>query len=68
MKKPEKKEKGPPIFDQKQAQHMIRQLGIHGFDKKQKDEAMVDLLVELGAKVVLLFLAFYHSRSNMSAL
>jgi len=50
LKKPEKKEKGPPIFDQKQAQHMIRQLGIHGFDKKQKDEAMVDLLVELGAK------------------
>jgi len=38
------------VYDRRKAGHDIRKLGIHGFDKKQKDEAMVDLLVELGAK------------------
>ncbi|XP_005100841.1 uncharacterized protein LOC101849775 [Aplysia californica] len=38
------------VFDQRSAKHEIRKLGIYGFDKKKKDDAMVDLLVELGAK------------------
>ncbi|CAL1536574.1 unnamed protein product [Lymnaea stagnalis] len=40
----------PPGFNQKQAKYDIRKLGIYGMDKKNKDKAMVDLLVELGAK------------------
>ncbi|GFN92926.1 flocculation protein flo11-like isoform x1 [Plakobranchus ocellatus] len=39
-----------PVFDQKKAKYEIRKLGIHGMDKANKQNAMVDLLVELGAK------------------
>lgn len=39
-----------PVFDQKKAKYDIRKLGIHGMDKKNKQNAMTDLLIELGAK------------------
>ncbi|GFS07239.1 hypothetical protein ElyMa_002983800 [Elysia marginata] len=44
-----------PQFDQKKAKYEIRKLGIHGMDKKNKQNAMADLLIELGAAVGSLF-------------
>ncbi|KAK3728685.1 hypothetical protein RRG08_041869 [Elysia crispata] len=38
-----------PTFDQKKAKYEIRKLGIHGMDKSNKQNAMADLLIELGA-------------------
>ncbi|XP_059167167.1 uncharacterized protein C1orf131-like [Physella acuta] len=40
----------PLIYNQKKAKYDIRKLGISGMDKQTKHSAMVDLLVELGAK------------------
>ncbi|RUS91736.1 hypothetical protein EGW08_000562 [Elysia chlorotica] len=38
-----------PMFDQKKAKYDIRKLGIHGMDRSNKQNAMADLLIELGA-------------------
>ncbi|CAG5133556.1 unnamed protein product [Candidula unifasciata] len=55
FKKTEEEEEENPskpraFFDQKKFRYDVRKLGIHGFDKKDKETAMVDFLVELGAK------------------
>ena len=49
--KTEKKKIAGKYFNQNEAAHEIRRLGIGAFDKEDKKKAMVDLLVELGAKV-----------------
>uniref|UniRef100_A0A0B7BNP5 Uncharacterized protein n=2 Tax=Arion vulgaris TaxID=1028688 RepID=A0A0B7BNP5_9EUPU len=38
------------FFDHRQFKYDVRKLGIHGLNKKDKETAMVDFLVELGAK------------------
>ena len=39
-------------FDMKRARYEVRKFGIKGFQGSKKDEAMVALLVQLGAKVI----------------
>ena len=40
-----------PTFDLKKAKMEVLQLGLKGLDEKDKNEAMVDMLVKLGAAV-----------------
>ena len=39
-------------FDMNRARYEVRKFGIKGFQGSKKDEAMVALLVQLGAKVI----------------
>ena len=41
-----------PQFNLFTAQHEVQRFGIQGLDRKSKEEATVDLLVSLGAKVI----------------
>ena len=39
------------LIDLNKARHEVKQFGIKGFDAKKKEDAVVDMLVKLGAKV-----------------
>ena len=44
-------DKADDEFDMKRARYEVRKFGIKGFEGNKKEEAMVALLVQLGAKV-----------------
>ena len=52
--------KAGPIFDLKKAKMEVLQLGLKGLNEKDKDDAMVDMLIKLGAVVTIIKKNFFQ--------